>query len=526
MEVLSMAKVLLDPITRIEGHLSVEVDVQDGKVAEANCRGDMFRVYESILRGRNPVDANQITQRICGVCPVPHGLASSKCCDAAFGIKPNKNGRILRNLVLGANFLQSHIIHFYHLAALDFVDIIAILTYNGSDPQLLAVKAWVKDEIKTKKGRADAVTTAAPFLPRYEGDFYIKDTDLNVAATQHYLKALDIRLKAHKMVACFGGRVPHLIGLVPGGVTQRPTQPLIDEYKKNLKEVEAFVNEVYINDVIAVAKAYPDYFGLGGFANLLSYGVFEGDEDYKTFLLQRGVITGGKAEAFNPDHITEQVRYARYSSPSGLQPLQEETTPDFDKADAYTWLKAPRYNGLPMEVGPLPRVVVSYMSGNQAVKKEVDTLLALFNADVKALYSVLGRHAARAIESKLICQQLWNWLDELDVDGSPRTSYDIPDNGQGGGFVEAPRGALGHWIVVEGKKIANYQAVVPTTWFCGPRDDKGVPGPVEQALVGAPVSDSKNPIEVARIVRSFDPCIACAVHVVEGDREIGRFRIC
>ncbi len=521
-----MARVYLDPITRIEGHLSLEIEVQNGRVIDAWSKGDMFRGFEKILRGRNPVDANQITQRICGVCPVSHGLASSKCLDAAFNIRPNKNGRLLRNLVLAANFLQSHIIHFYHLCALDYVDIKAILSYSGNDEKLVSVREWVKQEVKMKTGRYDAITAAAPFLPRYEGnDFYIKDKDLNFAAIAHYLQAFDMRMKAHKMVACFGGRAPHLIGLVPGGVTQVPTAAKVREFRKNLREVEKFVNEVYINDVIAVARAYRNYFTLGKFTNQLSFGGFEEDETLNKFALQRGAYLNGAVEQLDTALIKEQVRYSRYSSGSDLHPLRGDTEPNPRKGGAYTWLKAPRYKDQPMEVGALARVSVSYLSGNEAVKSEVNALLKIFNADITAVFSVLGRHAARAIEAKLLCRKMYGWLDGLDVDGAPRNSYEIPENGEGEGLAEAPRGALGHWIVVNGKKIANYQAVVPTTWFCGPRDDRGVRGPVEQALLGTPISDVNNPIEAARVVRSFDPCIACAVHVVEGDRRISSMKI-
>ena len=234
-----MAKVVLDPITRIEGHLSLELDVQGGVVVDAKSRGDMFRGFEKILQGRNPLDANQITQRICGVCPVSHGLASSKCLDDAFGIEPNNNGRVLRNLAFAANYLQSHIIHFYHLAALDFVDITALLQYKGSDKGLVNLKAWAANELKVKKGRADALTAVGPFLPRYEGkDFYIKDVDTNIDAIAGYVKALDMRIKAHKMCALFVGRMPHAIGLVPGGVTQVPTKDKIKEYRNFLKKLK------------------------------------------------------------------------------------------------------------------------------------------------------------------------------------------------------------------------------------------------------------------------------------------------
>ncbi len=521
-----MAKVLIDPITRIEGHLSIEIDVEGGKVVDAKSIGDMFRGFEKIFQGRNPLDANQLSQRICGVCPVSHGVASSKCLEGAFGMKPNNNGRVLRNLMLAANYLQSHIIHFYHLAALDFVDITALLKYNGGDSKMNNLKAWVENEVKTKKGRADAITAGAPFLPRYEGNFYIKDVDTNIDAIAGYVKALEMRMKAHKMVAAIGGRAPHAIGLVPGGVTQVPTRAMIKEYKKHISELEDFISDVYMNHVIAVAKTFKDYFAIGAYTNMLSYGLFEEDADEKKYFLQRGVSCDTRLETFDAEKIREQVKYARYSSGSNLHPYQGQTEPQPGKGGAYTWLKAPRYEGKPMEVGPLARVIISYLSGNAAVKKEVDALLKVFNADINAAFSVLGRHAARAIECKLIAAEMPRWIDELEVNGKPRSTFDIPDSGEGMGLTEAPRGALGHWIVMKDRKIANYQAVVPTTWFCGPRGDDGVKGPIEQALIGTPISDPKNPIEAARVVRSFDPCIACAVHVVEGDREIGTFKVC
>ncbi len=521
-----MAKILIDPITRIEGHLSIEIDVQNGKVVDAWSIGDMFRGWERILLGRNPLDANQLSQRICGVCPISHGIAASKCLEGAFGIKPNDNGRILRNLMLGANYLHSHLIHFYHLAALDYVDITALLKYTGGDSKINNLKEWVKNEFSMKKNRADAISAASPFLPRYEGDFYIKDVDANIEAIAGYVKALEMRMKAHKMVAAVGGRAPHAISLVAGGVTQIPNRAMIKEFKKYLREVEKFIDQTYVGQVISVAKAFKDYFKIGTFTNFLSYGLFEQDSEDRKFFLQRGTAYGTKLDSFDPNKIREHVRFSRYSSGSNLQPYGGQTLPQPQKAGAYTWVKAPRYEGKPMEVGPLARVVISYLSGNEPVKREVDGLLKIVNQDLGAVFSVLGRHAARAIEAKLIAEQLWTWLDELNVNGKPRNNFNIPDNGEGMGLVEASRGALGHWIVMKDKKIANYQAVVPTTWFCSPRDDNGVKGPVEQALIGTPISDPKNPIEAARVVRSFDPCLACAVHVVEGDREIGTFKVC
>ncbi len=523
-----MAKIMIDPLSRIEGHLSIELDVQNNKVVDAKCKGDMFRGYEMILKGRNPVDAMQITQRICGVCPVSHSIASVKSLDQAFGIIPNKNGRILRNLTFAANYLQSHILHFYHLAALDYVDITAVLDYSGDDKKMNSIKAWAKMELETKKGQPDEITAVAPFLPRYESASYIKDKALNLAAIEHYVKALDIRMKCHKMVAIFGGKIPHLMANVPGGMTQVPKAVMIKRYEKILTEVETFVNEVYIPDVLAIAGAYKDYTGYGKYSDFIAYGLFE-DSDGDTYdqkhFMERGTFIGGKLDKLDTAKITEAVKYSRYSSPSNLNPRVGQTNPYPEKPGAYTWLKAPRYAGKAVEVGPLARVVVAYMSGNQAVKTELDGVLRKLGIDISAVQSSLGRHAARAIEAKLICQKAKTWLAELEVGGKPRNSYSIPDSGEGMGLTEAPRGALGHWITIRDKKIENYQCVVPTTWFCGPRDDAGQKGPVEQALIGTPIADPNNPIEAARVVRSFDPCIACAVHVVEGDREIGKFRI-
>lgn len=526
-----MAKVYIDPITRIEGHLSIEMDVRNGAVVDAKVKGDMFRGFEKILKGRNPVDANQITQRICGVCPISHGIASSKCLEEAFGVKPNNNGRILRNLILGANYLQSHIIHFYHLSALDYVDITQVLHYKGRDKGILKLQEWVSHDIASKEGMKDELTSGAPFLPRYGGvagdGIYLKDHDANIDAIAGYVKALDIRMKAHQMAGVFAGRMPHAMTLVPGGITQTPDRSAIKQFKKLLKEIESFVNNEYKNHLLAVAGEFEDYFKMGGYSSFLSYGLFDMDNEKKEFMMEEGVVDNLKAEKFDPSFIREQVGYARYSSKTDLHPYEGDTEADPEKARAYTWLKAPRYNDRAMETGPLARVMVSYLAGNEAVRSELKELLQLpWDAIPQLANSVLGRHASRYIESKLICRKMPGWLDELSRGDMPRSTYSIPDEGMGEGLVEAPRGALGHWIVVKNKVIENYQCVVPTTWYCSPKDDGGNPGPVEKALIGTPIADSENPIEAARVVRSFDPCIACAVHISEGDKEIGKFRVC
>jgi ferredoxin hydrogenase large subunit/hydrogenase large subunit len=522
-----MGKIIIDPISRIEGHLSVELEVDAGKVKSARVRGDMFRGFEQILIGRNPFDAVQIAQRICGVCPISHGIESSRCVENACGVSPNKNGRLLRNLALASNYLQSHILHFYHLAALDFVDITAILKYSGSDEKLNYLKAWTKSEFAEKKAGVDAMTACAPFLPRYEGEgFYIRDTEFNIAAIAHYVKGLDIRMKAHRMVAIFAGRVPHAMGLVPGGITKMPDKAALAEAEKILAEITEFVNTAYVPDVVAVAKTFPGYCDVGRFGDFLAYGEFPDGPEISDLYFQRGIVSGGKKAAFDPVRITEQVMYSRYSSPSNLHPSQGQTEAQTEKSGAYSWIKAPRYNGKPMEVGPLARVMVGYLSGSSDIKREVDALAAAAGITITQLQSAIGRHAARAIEAKLLCKKIPGWIGDLDSNEKPRVECEIPESGEGAGMGEAARGALGHWISVKNGVIARYQAVVPTTWNASPRDDSGTPGPMEQALVGVPVGDAKNPIDAARIVRTFDPCIACAVHSVRAGEEIARFRVC
>lgn len=500
--------VTIDPITRIEGHLGIRLEVESNRVVNAYSSGEMFRGFEAILKGRDPLDAQQITQRICGVCPVSHGMASILAQDMAYGITPTKNGRLMRNLILGANYIQSHIIHFYHLCALDFIDITAITKYSGKDPGLLEVKAWVESQLSS-----NSIYPAAPFLPRYDSK-YIDNTDLNIAGIKHYLEALELRRLAHKMGALFAGKLPHAATLIPGGVTEKVDAKKIVSYKEMLHKLQIFIDNSYIPDVLAVAAEVPGYFKTGiGCGNFLSYGVFSETEDGSDKFLPSGVIINGKPGFFDESKITEDVKYSLYSSPSGNRPDQGETTPDPEKYGAYSWLKAPRYNKTVMEVGPLARILVAYHKNhNSKINNMVDNVLKQFNARPINLISTLGRHAVRAIECKLVADRCAAWLDQLLPNKKSYQDFDIPKVGNGIGLTEAPRGALGHWIQIDNHKIENYQCVVPTTWNCSPRDDGGYPGAVEQALVGTPIENTENPIEATRIVRSFDPCIACAVH--------------
>ncbi len=500
--------------------------MQRGRVVSAKSKGDMFRGFENILIGRNPVDANMITQRICGVCPISHAIASSKCLESAFGIKPDRNGVLIRNLILAANYLQSHILHFYHLAALDFVDIKAILQYQGNDTKLNKIKAWALKELDSKASGSNAITAVSPFLPRYEGkDFYIKDTNTNIQAIHNYIKALEIRMKTHKMVTLLGGKVPHAASIVPGGVTQKVDKNTIKEFKKLLIEVKKFVSQVYLPDVIAVANSFPDYYKIGKFNNFMSYGAFE-DNGNGSDLFKKGFLKNKRVRIFKSNDITEHLRYSRFAAPSKLHPSKGNTKPNPYKGNAYSWVKAPRYQNNSVEVGPLARVLVNYFSGDALIKGEVDSLLNQIGKKANALNSVLGRHAARAIECKVLCDESFKWLQQIDLNAGSRSSYEIPENGQGMGLTEAPRGALGHWITIDNYIIDRYQCVVPTTWNASPKDDAGRFGAIEQALLRTPISDLKNPIEAARVVRSFDPCLACAIHITDGNSELKKFRVC
>ena len=499
--------VKIDPLTRIEGHLAFRVEVESNRVVEAFCSGEMFRGFEVILRDRHPMDAQQITQRICGVCPVSHGLASVSAQDEAYQVVPPKNGMLLRNLVHACEFLMSHIIHFYHLSALDFIDITAITQYTGNDPQLTHLKGWVQAQLASK-----SLYPAAPFLPRYESK-YIEDAALNLMGIKHYLDALKIRAVCHKMAAAFGGKIPHLPSLVPGGITEKVTVDKIAAFTSMLAEVRTFIEQSYLPDVLAVAQAFPDYWEFGrGYGNFLAYGVFPESESGSAKLFPAGVVIEGKLAGLNDTAITEDVMYSLFSSQSGLSPSKGQTVPDPHKTRAYSWIKAPRYNTTVMEVGSLARLMVAYLGGHPTVKNLLDPLLAKLGKTPDNLVSVMGRHAARAIESKMIADRCAEWVAQLTPGEPTCKDFTIPATTRGVGLTEAARGALGHWLEIENGKIKNYQCVVPTTWNCSPRDDRGNPGAIEHALVGTPVADERNPIEAARVVRSFDPCIACAVH--------------
>ena len=525
-----MAKIVIDPLTRIEGHLKIEAMVEGGVVRKATSSGMLFRGLEIILKGRDPRDAPQIASRICGVCPTCHCIASTLCLDNAFGIadKIPKNGRILRNLIQGANFIQSHILHFYHLAALDFVDVTKVADYEGKEPALVSVQKFISRALSEGN-----MYMLAPFYPRYEGDYRLS-TKENQMAVAHYVEAFKARRTAHELSAIFSGLMPHQKSILPGGATENVTVDKIAKFMWQLEQLRYFIDNVYIPDVITVGKAYPDYFSIGsGCGNYLAYGVFALDVA-RTDLAQPRFLASGTTSmdtlryaSLDAAQITEDVLHSRYSSPSGLHPAEGQTEPAPYKPNAYSWVKSPRYKGAVYEVGPLARLIVNYAQQNSIVCSAMDSMMSELGLAPVNLASTLGRHVTRALDAKLIADEMAKWVLELEPDAPTYVEYELPSNAEAAGLWEGPRGALGHWISIKDGKIENYQCVVPTTWNASPRDDKEQPGPIEQAIEGTKIKDEGNPFEIVRIVRSFDPCLACAVHLITPKRtELGKFQVC
>ena len=466
-----MPKIVIDPVTRLEGHLKVEVTAEGGKVVAAEAAGTMYRGFEAILAGRDPRDAVYITQRICGVCPVSHATAAAFALDDAFGAEVPANGRIIRNLILGGNYLQSHIIHFYNLSLPDYVQFPAI----------------------------------APFTHGYTGDFrFNKETSERLVG--NYFKALEIRRRCHEMIAIFSGKMPHQVAIIAGGTTNNAKPEKIAAYRALLAEITSFVENEYQEDTRLLAGAYSDYFKVGkGSGNFLSYGAFPLDDSGRETLFAAGAFIGGQQAALDIAKVTEDASHAWYDKSAEGTPDRTGTNAQFGKAGAYSWVKAPRYAGSVCEVGPLARM---WISGR-------------YTAGVSAM----DRIVARTLEARIIAKALAGWLDELDPAKPCEAAVEIPYAASGVGLMEAPRGALGHWVTIRNHRIERYQAVVPTTWNASPRDAGGKPGALEEALVGLPVPDAANPLAVVRTVHSFDPCLACAVHVINPGKAVGQFTV-
>ncbi len=518
-----MARAIIDPVTRIEGHLRVECEVENGVITDAWSSGSLYRGMETVLKGRAPADAYYVSQRICGVCPISHGHASTKATEDALKVTPPDGARLVRNIIEGAETLHSHILWFYTLTALDYVDVVSALSANIADTYALAEKAGtavadfgaIQKRLKTfvEGGQLSIFTNG------YWGHPAMKlPAELNLIAVAHYLQALEIQAEAAAIIAVMGGKFPHFMTSIPGGTAWMPTEEKLDDVLFRWKTVSEFITNALIPDTLAIAPFYIEAatYG-GGVKNFLSWGVFEDKSlDPLKRVMPRGAILDGKLELVQPDvaKIKEYVEHSWYSSPSGLNPAQGQTQAKFTSYDTnaqYSWIKAPRLDEKPMEAGPLSRMLVSYLAGVPEVKDLVDTTLTALGVAGKpeVLISLLGRLAARNLEAKFVADKMGEWIMELigAVKGGDAKFFTEPTetNGQGAGLWEAPRGALGHFIDVKDGKIANYQVVSPSTWDCSPRDAAGVRGPLEEALVGTPIADIEKPLEALRIVHSFDP---------------------
>ncbi len=553
-------RMIIDPITRIEGHLRIEVELDaTNTVRDAWSSITLWRGFETILKGRDPRDAGLITQRFCGVCTYVHYEASILACEDAFKIKAPTNARIVRNLISGAQYLYDHIMHFYHLHGLDWVDITSALTadpkkavemaraycanpYNCSETHYKAVQQRLTKFVQS--GRL------GPFANAYWGNpSYKLPPEANLIVTSHYLDALQISKVASTMTAIFGGKNPHPQSLVVGGVSSvmdALDASRLGEYLFRLKEVKNFIENAYIPDVLLAAAYYKEE-GLqgkgGGVKNYLAYGGFPLDDGWTSLLFPRGLVKAADVAhpmALDEEKITEEVSHAWYQDKGPLHPYKGWTYPEytgFDKEghlkgnEKYSWCKAPRYDGLPYEVGPLARLVVAYAQGHTELKNLIDGTLKAAGLPVTVLFSTLGRTAARAIETKYVADHIEGWLNELVKNvkaGDTRTwtKCDVPKKGEGRGMTEPPRGALGHWIRIEDKVIANYQAIVPSTWNCSPRDKGGRRGPYEESLIGLKLAKADEPLEIIRTIHSFDPCMACAVHIIDPQtNEIRKYRV-
>jgi [NiFe] hydrogenase large subunit/hydrogenase large subunit len=557
-----MAKIVVDPLTRIEGHLRVEAQIDGGKITDAWASGTMWRGIEIMMKGRDPRDAWTFVSRFCGVCTTVHAMASIRAVENALNITIPDNARIIRNLIMGFQSVQDHVIHFYHLHALDWVDIVSALKADPAKTAALAssISDWpnnssvahfkaVHEKLKSFVDSGQLGIFANGYWGHKE---YKLPPEANLMAVAHYLEALDWQRDVIRAHALLGAKNPHPQTFLVGGMSI-PVDPnsqnalnagsiaLLHELAQKCVD---FVNKVYIPDLLAVASFYKDWAAYGSFSNFMACGEFP-DASGKQFL-PAGIIKNkdlSKIYPVDPTKITEYINNSWYSysdgDSKGKQPWVGETTPNYtgpkppyeslDTSKKYSWVKTPRYEDAAMEVGPLARCLVAYASGHKQVKETVDMVLNKLGVGPAALFSTLGRTAARGIETAIIAGKLSDWTDELAANmkkGDYKTAntdkWDPstwPAEAKGVGFHDAPRGALQHYIVIKDGKIENYQAVVPTTWNAGPRDPKGQKSPFEASLIGTPIADPTKPIEIQRTIHSFDPCMACAIHLFDAEKK-------
>lgn len=567
-----MTRIKIDPVTRIEGHMRIEAEVADGRVTRAWAAGTMFRGIEKIVEGRDAREAWIWAQRICGVCTTVHAIASVRAVEDAIGAVPPPNAELIRNLIGGSQLAHDHVIHFYHLHALDWVDIVAALRASPSRTAALAQSHsdWPQSSTSYFRGvqgqlkRLSDSGQLSLFASGYWGHpAYRLTPEQDLLLVAHYLQALDWQREVIRIHAILGGKNPHPQTFVVGGMATPldPSSPQainperIAFLGQLIGSMRSFIDQVYVPDVLLLASAYRDWLAIGGNTrNFLTFGGYGTGpvSDTSSYLFPRGVIDGRDLSRVLPmdeELITEQVTHSWYAYPSGgptgLRPSVGETdaaytgpAPPYEwlRTDReYSWMKAPRYGGEVIEVGPLARALVGYASGVGDVRAELDGALGTLGAGRPALYSVLGRVLTRALESRVMVGRLARWLDELqanidsgDLRIADTTMWDPstwPSSARGFGPHEVPRGSLGHWVEISGGLVRRYQVVAPTTWNGSPRDERGQPGPYEQALVGTPVADPERPLELLRTVHSFDPCLACAVHVLDAEDRGMRARV-
>ena len=561
-------RLTIDPVTRIEGHLRVDVEVDGGQVNDAWSSCTMWRGIENILKERDAREAWLFTQRFCGVCTTVHAISSVRAVEDATNAEIPPNAQFIRNLILIAHALHDHIVHFYHLSALDWVD---VTTVPQADPAKAAaigqtLSDWPGNSVQEMQRVKDTITGFVQrgqlgiFTNGYWGHPAMRlPPEVNLLAVAHYLQALDVQRVANQVVGILGGKTPHIQNVYPGGVQNAinldsmgaMNMDRLYAIKGLLDQVIPFVQNVYLTDVAAVAANYMDWFGYGGGSkNYLAVPDLPTNGKATAFDLPGGVIVGGDLanmrvikdwkDAEFRKSVTEDTEHSYYESYGPLHPWKGKTDPkynDWNPEGKYSWVKAPRYNGLPMEVGPLAQVLVGFASGHELtvkwVTKAVATVEALANTKVQpaALMSTLGRHAARAVRASMLADlatKHWELLAN-NILGGDSTTFEPPTYSgevEGVGLHEAPRGTLSHWVVLDGSKIKNYQAVVPTTWNASPRDKANTVAPYEAALIGNPVADPKLPLEVIRTLHSFDPCMACACHTFDPEgNELGNVSV-
>jgi hydrogenase large subunit len=562
-------RITVDPVTRIEGHLRIDVEVDGGKVQKAWSSGQMYRGIETILLGRDPRDAWMFTQRFCGVCTTVHAIASVRTVENALGLEVPINAQYIRNLIVMAHAMHDHIVHFYHLSALDWVDVVSALKADPAKASALAesLSPWPgnsKMQLKSVQEKVKGFVEAGQlgiFTNGYWGHPAMKlPPEVNLLAVSHYLQALEYQRKVNQIVALLGGKTPNIQNLAVGGVANainlnNDSTLNMDKLfmvKDVLDEISTFIEQVYFPDVCAIAAMYPEWLGYGaGVTNYLAVPDLPLDRKGTRFDLPGGTIFNGNLstvreiktfdDPYFKENVSESIAHSWYDGDWTKHPYEETTDPKytpFDEAKKYSWVKSPRFQGKVMQVGPLAQVLVGYALGHEPTKRWADKTLETAGSIAKVkltpavLHSTLGRHAARMIRTCVIAETAkkhWGLLaanigkGDTEIFNPPT----FPKGEQRGfGFHEAPRGTLSHWVVIKDGKIANYQAVVPSTWNAGPRDEKNQPGPYEASLVGNPVANAELPLEVLRTIHSFDPCLACAVHTLDPEgREIARVKV-